>query len=94
MLAPMLATLADAPLVDPALVYEPKYDGMRIIADVAAHGASVTLWSRLGNNKTTQFPDVVHALSTWARRKGEPIVLDGELVALDAIATVCDALRP
>ena len=36
MLAPMLATLADAPLVDPALVYEPKYDGIRIIADVAA----------------------------------------------------------
>lgn len=84
MLAPMLATLADAPLVDPALVYEPKYDGMRIIADVAAHGASVTLWSRLGNNKTTQFPEVVQALATWARGKGEPIVLDGELVALDA----------
>ena len=80
----MLATLADAPLVDPTLVYEPKYDGMRIIADVAAHGERVTLWSRQGNDKTLQFPEIVRALSTWARRKGEPVVLDGELVALGA----------
>ncbi len=45
MLKPMLASLADAPLVDPELVYEPKYDGIRAIAEVAA--GAVRLWSRL-----------------------------------------------
>ena len=82
MIAPMLATLGEAPLVDAALVYEPKYDGIRAIADVAARAASVKLWSRLGNDKTTQFPEVVAALTTWARRRSERVVLDGELVAL------------
>ena len=31
---PMLATLAEAPLVDPNLVYEPKYDGIRALVSV------------------------------------------------------------
>ena len=30
----MLATLAEAPLCDPGLVYEPKYDGIRAIVTV------------------------------------------------------------
>src|SRR5204862_199441 len=34
----MLASLADAPLVDRDLVYEPKYDGIRAIAEIAARG--------------------------------------------------------
>ena len=54
----MLASLEDAPLEDPQLVYEPKYDGIRAIAEVSPGGA-VRLWSRLGNEKTTQFPEVV-----------------------------------
>ena len=84
MIAPMLATLAEAPLVDPALVYEPKYDGVRIIADVAAGGHDVRLWSRLGNEKTDQFREIAEALAKWARRRTDAIVLDGEIVALDA----------
>ncbi len=80
----MLASLEEAPLVDPSLVYEPKYDGIRAIAEVSAGGRSVRLWSRLGNEKTAQFPDVVRALGTWARRRSEAVVLDGEIVALDA----------
>src|SRR3954451_12027093 len=83
-IAPMLATLAEAPLVDPALVYEPKYDGIRAIAEVSAGGRTVKLWSRLGNDKTAQFPEVAAALATWAKRRREPVVLDGEIVALDA----------
>ena len=81
MIAPMLASLADAPLNDPAFVYEPKYDGIRAIAEV---GASVRLWSRLGNEKTRQFPEIAAALEKWGRRLKEPVVLDGEIVALDA----------
>jgi bifunctional non-homologous end joining protein LigD len=79
----MLASLADAPLQDPQLVYEPKYDGIRAIAEVGP-GRQVRLWSRLGNEKTRQFPDVAAALGRWAAKRKEPVVLDGELVALDA----------
>src|ERR1700716_723185 len=83
MLKPMLASLADAPLVDPDLAYEPKYDGIRAIAEVSADGA-VRLWSRLGNDKTSQFPEIAAALAAWAAKRKAPVVLDGEIVALDA----------
>jgi bifunctional non-homologous end joining protein LigD len=79
----MLASLVDAPLDDPQLVYEPKYDGIRAIAEIAPKGG-VRLWSRLGNEKTQQFPEVAAALAAWARRRTQPLVLDGEIVALDA----------
>jgi len=79
----MLASLEDAPLEDPQLVYEPKYDGIRAIAEVSP-GGPIRLWSRLGNEKTSQFPEVVAALGKWARRQKQPAVLDGEIVALDA----------
>jgi bifunctional non-homologous end joining protein LigD len=80
MLQPMLASVAEAPLNDPQLVYEPKYDGIRAIAEV---GGTVRLWSRLGNEKTSQFPEIVAALTTWGRTLRAPLVLDGEIVALD-----------
>ena len=83
MIAPMLASLADAPLDDPQLVYEPKYDGIRAIVEVAPKGR-VRLWSRLGNEKTRQFPEIAAALEKWGRTRKEPLVLDGEIVALDA----------
>src|ERR1051326_7541231 len=81
MLEPMLASLADAPLDDPNLVYEPKYDGIRAIVEVG--DGDVRLWSRLGNEKTAQFPEIASALKQWARRLKAPLVLDGEIVALD-----------
>ena len=80
----MLASLADAPLVDSEFVYEPKYDGIRAIAEIAPRGGGVHLWSRLGNEKTSQFPEIVSALRAWSKRLKEPLVLDGEVVALDA----------
>src|SRR5216117_4056925 len=83
LLRPMLASLADAPLDDPHLVYEPKYDGIRAIAEIEPKGR-VRLWSRLGNEKTNQFPEIAAALAKWARNRKEPLVLDGEIVALDA----------
>src|SRR5690348_611525 len=83
MFRPMLASLEDAPLDDPHLVYEPKYDGIRAIAEVGARPPAVRLWSRLGNEKTAQFPEIVAALARWARGRTEPAVLDGEIVALD-----------
>ena len=81
----MLATLADAPLRDPNLVYEPKYDGIRALVSVAprARAVEVTISSRLGNDKTAQFPELVAALHAWGRRRKTAALLDGEIVALD-----------
>ena len=83
----MLATL---PSQRPALtlkgyVYEPKVDGIRAIVEVlpGAPRAAVRLWSRNGNEKTAQFPDIVEAVGTWLKKIAAPIVLDGEVVALD-----------
>src|SRR5581483_3454927 len=78
----MLASLMDAPLDDPNFVYEPKYDGIRAIVEVDPKG-SVHLWSRLGNEKTHQFPEITAALRKWGRKQKAPVVLDGEIVALD-----------
>ncbi len=96
-LRPMLATLPSQPpsLTDQAYVYEPKVDGIRAIVEVlpplredAAGGKpgtppSVRFWSRNGNEKTAQFPDLVEAMGSWLKKIKAPIVLDGEIVALD-----------
>src|SRR5918995_67766 len=79
---PMLATLAEPPLTGKGLIYEPKYDGIRALVHVAP--SDVRIWSRLGNEKTAQFPSVVRALEPFARTLTAPLLLDGELVALDA----------
>ena len=82
---PMLATLAEAPLVDPNLVYEPKYDGIRALISVLPRGRSVevTIASRQGNDKTKQFPEVVEALTRWGKKRQVAALFDGEIVALD-----------
>jgi bifunctional non-homologous end joining protein LigD len=86
-LRPMLATLpSQAPsLTDKAYVYEPKVDGIRAIVEVlpGSPAPSVRFWSRNGNDKTRQFPDIVEAIGGWLRKIKEPVVLDGEIVALD-----------
>ena len=82
----MLATLADAPLDVPGLIYEPKYDGIRALIHIerAPRGEpSVRIWSRLGNEKTSQFPSLVSELETLARKLDGPLLIDGEIVALD-----------
>lgn len=80
----MLATLEDAPLQDQGLVYEPKYDGIRALVDITPGSrAPVRLWSRLGNEKTSQFPDLVAALTSFSKKLKGSVVLDGEIVALD-----------
>ncbi len=81
---PMLATLEDAPLKHQGLVYEPKYDGIRALVDITPGSrAPVRLWSRLGNEKTAQFPDLIAALTSFSKKLKGPVVLDGEIVALD-----------
>src|SRR4051794_19637134 len=83
----MLATLAEAPLQSRLLVYEPKYDGIRALVEIAPgrgkQDPAVRLWSRNGNEKTSQFPSIVTAMQEAARALKGPVVLDGEIVALD-----------
>ena len=85
---PMLATLADPPLSQPGLIYEPKYDGIRALVDLQpgrgkASPPKVAVYSRNGNDKTAQFPEVVRALQSVGTRVRAPLLLDGEIVALD-----------
>ena len=82
----MLASTVDVSLADAEFVYEPKYDGIRTIALVTpGHPApEVRLYSRLGNDKTAQFPAIARALGRFALKLRQPIVLDGEIVAVDA----------
>src|SRR3954447_5433739 len=82
---PMLATLAEPPLTGRGLVYEPKYDGIRALVHVPPQGdpAGVRLWSRLGKDKTTQFPPGGRERAAVRSSLREPILIDAEIVALD-----------
>ncbi len=75
---PMLATLVDKPFDSKDWVYETKWDGFRLIAEVKR--GSVRLFSRNGIEVTARYPAIAQAL----RAITEPCVIDGELVALDA----------
>ncbi len=81
----MLASLDEAPLESRQFAYEPKYDGIRTIVELEASGreGAVCLYSRLGNDKTSQFPEIARAFRQFGRRIKAGVVLDGELVALD-----------
>jgi bifunctional non-homologous end joining protein LigD len=74
----MLATLADKPFDDPAWIFETKWDGFRAIA-VAGPGHA-SLYSRNGNDISRKYPTICAALAAIKHA----VVLDGELVALDA----------
>jgi bifunctional non-homologous end joining protein LigD len=82
---PMLATLADPPLTGPGFVYEPKYDGIRALVHIppADDRDGVRVWSRLGNDKTAQFPSIVRELEKLRSRLRAPLLVDSEIVALD-----------
>ena len=60
--------------------FEPKYDGIRILAHVASD--DVKLITRNGKDKAAQFPEIVAALKKLASQTKDPLVLDGEIVAL------------
>jgi bifunctional non-homologous end joining protein LigD len=80
-LAPMLASVGEEIPRGEEWTFEPKYDGIRILAFVA--DGSVSLLSRNGNSKTTQFPEIVSALAGVSRARKKPFVLDGEIVAMN-----------
>jgi bifunctional non-homologous end joining protein LigD len=75
----MLATLSPHVVEGPEWVYEEKYDGFRAIA--GREKGVVRLWSRTLQDVTSGFPEAVGALRDLP---GGDLMLDGELVALDA----------
>src|SRR5215831_3053557 len=75
-LQPMLATLTDAPFDDPGWVFEDKYDGFRMIAEIRR--GKVALYSRNGKIISRSYIEVAKALEG----ANSDAVIDGELVAL------------
>ncbi len=71
----MLAARRSEPFVDPDWIFELKWDGVRAL--LGWDGATVALHSRAGNNISARYPE----LSGF--RADRPLVLDGEIVALD-----------
>ncbi len=89
-LAPVLATLVDAPPARPEdWIYEIKFDGYRMLARIDAKG--VRLITRNGHDWSSRMPHLVRALEGM---KLAPGWLDGEVVVLgDAGATSFQALQ-
>jgi len=75
---PMLATLVPKPFDTPGWVYEEKYDGFRILA--YKEGASVSLLSRNGKDRTRSYPNISAAV---AKLPSRTLLLDGEVIAFD-----------
>ena len=80
-LAPMLCSVAAEPPRSEGWTYEPKYDGIRVLAYATADGTA--LITRNGKDKSGPFPEIAAALSKLARQARRPVVLDGEIVALE-----------
>src|SRR5438552_11325725 len=81
MFQPMLASVGKEVPTGDDWVFEPKYDGIRIVALLM--GDSIALVTRNGHDKCRQFPDVTNRLRQLSRAAKRNMVLDGELVALD-----------
>jgi bifunctional non-homologous end joining protein LigD len=79
-IAPMLATAASSKPAGSGWTFEPKFDGVRVLA--FSDGSTTALVSRNGIDKSAQFPEIVEEIDRLVGRRGS-IVLDGEIVALD-----------
>ncbi|MDP1929594.1 MAG: DNA ligase D [Thiobacillus sp.] len=78
-LSPMLAEPGETPFTHPDWLFEPKLDGYRVLAFV--HNGEVKLRSRRGLDLTRVFPHIVAEL---AKQAASGMILDGELLVLDA----------
>ena len=79
-LAPMLASVGTDVPAGAGWVFEPKYDGIRILGSASSDG--VALVTRNGLDKAKQFPEIVDALKALQRKTKRPFLIDGEIVAL------------
>jgi bifunctional non-homologous end joining protein LigD len=77
-------SLATVDRLSDGWLWEPKLDGMRCLLRVSGNEAELT--SRAGNSITHKFPDV--AAAAIRDLGGNEIVLDGEIVGLDATGSI------
>ncbi|HMA20462.1 MAG TPA: DNA polymerase ligase N-terminal domain-containing protein, partial [Gemmatimonadaceae bacterium] len=68
-LEPMYASIGTT-IPGEGWTFEPKYDGVRVLAFVSLDGA--TLITRNGKDKSEQFPEIVEALEKLAAKKKKP----------------------
>ncbi len=76
--APMLCTLVDRPFDSPEWAFEPKFDGLRILARF--DGRDVTLLSRNNKPQEARFPEIAEGIRASLDR---PAIVDGEVVCFD-----------
>ena len=81
-ITPTLATVGRELPTGDDWVFEPKYDGIRILA--FADRGHIALMSRNGIDKAKQFPEVVEAIDALRAKVKHALVLDGEIVATHA----------
>ena len=89
-IVPMKATTARLP-VGAGWVYELKWDGMRAIVEVGVADEAapdghpvVRIWSANGLDATVAYPELTGPAGLAGAFSGLEVVLDGEIVALDA----------
>jgi bifunctional non-homologous end joining protein LigD len=78
-LRPMLASASDAPFTRDGWLFEPKYDGARVL--VVKDDGAVRIVARSGRDATHVYPEIARAA---AHLPPTSCVLDGEVVAPDA----------
>jgi len=78
-IAPMLASIGAEIPAGSDWTFEPKYDGVRVLA--FASGDAVKLITRNGKDKARQFPEVTEGIRRLGSRRKRAFVLDGEIVA-------------
>jgi bifunctional non-homologous end joining protein LigD len=74
----MLCTLVAEPFDNSEWIFEPKFDGLRILGRF--DGEELVLLSRNNQPQNFQFPDVAAALRASLKR---PAIVDGEVVCFD-----------
>jgi bifunctional non-homologous end joining protein LigD len=79
-LQPMFASIGSAIPTKGDWTFEPKYDGVRVLAYCTKEEAR--LITRNGIDKSAQFPEIAVALRKLASATRRSLVLDGEIVAL------------
>jgi bifunctional non-homologous end joining protein LigD len=80
-LTPMLASVGTDLPGDQGWIFEPKYDGVRVLAFV--DGADVMLVTRNEIDRARQFPEIVESLRELGSERRRSFVIDGEVVARD-----------
>ena len=79
-LEPMYASIGTSIPEGEGWTFEPKYDGIRVLAFITRD--AVRLITRNGNDKTKQFPEIANALRALGKKAERELVVDGEIIAV------------